>query len=115
MFPEITHFRLHRRLSFEVRGRLAEGEIFVGDIQCCPEKGKWACHWSISHIHPEVGRIYGRDAMEALTKTLDFLSSLIRGSESDGLRIWWQEDGDHGGIAFPMCESRSWERMPPQT
>ncbi len=114
MPSELTNFRLNRRLFFEVHNRAEEGNVFVGDLEWNSDKRKWVCHWSISHIHPEVGVIYGNDAMEAVTKTFDFLSSLIRGSESDGLRIWWQQHGDHGGLVFAMCESRTWEKMPPQ-
>ena len=35
--------------------------------------------------------------MDALTQTFDFISSLIRGSEEDGLVVWWRYEGDHAG------------------
>jgi hypothetical protein len=85
--------------------------VWLGDLKWIPEKKKWACRWSVSIIHPEVGLIYGDDPLDALTKTVDFLSSLIRGSELDGLRVWWRKDGDHAGITFPLCEGRTWENI----
>ena len=32
---------------------------------------------SLAYVHPEVGRIYGADPLDAITKTLDFLSCLV--------------------------------------
>jgi|SRR5882762_3672686 len=105
--------RLERTLTFVIRSEVRAGSLFVGDLQWAETKNKWVCHWSISHIHPEMGRMYGSDPLDAFIKTLDFLSSLIRGSELDGLQIWWRERGDHAGMTFPLCEERHWEKMPP--
>ena len=115
MSPTETNFRLERELHFSVRGEHTMGGLFVGDLKWVPSKGKWACHWSIAYIHPELGQIYGEDPLDTVVKTLDFLSSLIRGSEADGLEVWWRKSGDHGGISFTLCESRSWEGQPPQS
>src|SRR6266705_5802857 len=82
--PTCYNFRLERQLKFRIGDELSDGHVFVGDILWLEDKKKWACHWSISHIHPEIGRLYGNDPLEALTTSLDFLSSLIRGSEKDG-------------------------------
>jgi hypothetical protein len=105
--------QLTRPLNFEIQGQIKEGSVRIGDLEWIPGRCQWACHWSISHIHPEDGRIYGKDPLEALTNALDFVSSLIRGSEADGLGVWWQNRGDHGGLTFPLCEGKNWEGMRP--
>ena len=107
-------FRLERELQFRIGGEHSTGRLFVGDLTWHEERQHWTCHWSIAHIHPEIGRLYGPDPLAALTKTLDFLSSLIRGSEEDGLVVWWQSEGDHGGLTFPLCEGQHWKDIPPQ-
>lgn len=107
-------FQLERPLQFQIGGKVTTGHLFVGNIRWLEDKKQWACHWSISHIHPEVGRLYGSDPLGALTTALDFISSLIRGSEKDGLIVWWKKRGDHAGITFPLCEHKSWDKMPPQ-
>src|SRR5881396_1478146 len=98
MAVDTIELRLERELQFRIGGEHSTGKLFVGDLTWHEERRQWACHWSIAHIHPEIGRLYGLDALAALTTTLDFLSSLIRGSEEDGLVIWWQSEGDHGGL-----------------
>jgi hypothetical protein len=105
-------FELKRNLFFEFDGKVVEGNLYIGAIQWIEAKNQWACSWSISHIHPEVGKIYGSDPLEAVITTLDFLSCLIRGSELDGLSVWWKERGDHAGIVFALCEARKWEQSP---
>jgi hypothetical protein len=107
-------FRLERELHFRIRDEHSTGTMFIGDLVWLQDRNRWACHWSLAHVHPEVGRMYGTDPLEALTNTLDFLSSLIRGSEDDGLILWWQVEGDHGGLTFPLCEEETWKKMPPQ-
>jgi hypothetical protein len=106
-------FRLERELHFRIRGEYSTGKLFVGDLALQEDKKRWACHWSLAHVHPEVGRIYGADPLAALTATLDFVSSLIRGSEADGLVIWWQTEGDHAGLTFPQSEGQSWTEIAP--
>ncbi len=105
-------FKLERELHFRISGQPSTGKLSIGDITWLDERKIWACHWSITHIHPEVGRIYGADPIEALTRTLDFLSSLIRDSEDDGLTVWWQVEGDHAGLIFSLCENQNWKKMP---
>jgi len=107
-------FRLERELHFRIGGEHSTGNLYVGDLTWQEDKKRWACHWSLAVVHPEVGRIYGADPIAALTATLDFLSILIRGSEDDGLVVWWQTEGDHGGLTFPMSEAQKWKEMPPQ-
>jgi hypothetical protein len=106
-------FRLERDLNFRIGGEHSTGKLFVGDLVWQEDKKRWACHWSLAYVHPEIGRIYGLDPLAALTNTLDFLSSLIRGSEDDGLIVWWQKEGDHAGLVFPQCEGQKWKEMPP--
>jgi hypothetical protein len=103
-------FKLERELHFRIGGRPSTGKLCVGGIRWLEDKQKWACDWSLAHVHPEDGRIYGADPLDALTKTLDFISSLIRGSEDDGLVIWWKVEGDHGGLTFPLCEDQHWKK-----
>ena len=106
---------LRRELQFVIHGERMTGELFVGDLQFDPERQRWYCHWSLSFVHPEIGRLSGDDPMDALTRTFDFLSSLIRGSEEDGLIVWWRYQGDHAGLTFPQCEGKRWFEMPSQT
>jgi hypothetical protein len=105
---------LRRELQFVVRGERMTGELFLGDLQLDSERQRWYCHWSLSFVHPEIGRMSGNDPMDALTQTFDFISSLIRGSEEDGLVVWWRYEGDHAGLTFPQCESKTWLGMPSQ-
>jgi len=105
---------LRRKLQFVIRGERKEGELFVGDLQYDVERNRWHCHWSLSFVHPEIGRMFGDDPLSALTTALDFVSGLIRGSEEDGLIVWWQYEGDHAGLTFPNCETKIWLDMPDQ-
>jgi hypothetical protein len=107
-------FSLKRELEFVIRGERMTGELFVGDLQFDPERRRWYCHWSLSFVHPEIGRMSGDDPMDALTQTFDFISSLIRGSEEDGLVVWWRYEGDHAGLTFPQSEGKRWLEMPSQ-
>ena len=93
-----------RNLFFEINGELKKGEIIIMEPIWDPERGKWACYWSISFIHPEFFRFHGDDPLSAHLTTIDFISSLIRGSQADGLNVWWNYEGDHGGMTFPLCE-----------
>jgi hypothetical protein len=104
-------FSVRRTLTFKIQDRISLGELFIGDIHFFEPKMKWACHWAISFINPEISRMYGRDPLDALLTTCDFVSSLIRGSERDGLHLWWQTEGDYGGMFFPLVESKNWENL----
>ena len=64
----------------------------MGDVTWQEDKQRWACNFSIAHVHPEVAKLYGADPLGAVVNTLDFLSILIRGSEDDGLVVWWQTE-----------------------
>ena len=103
-------FRLERELQFRIGGQHVTGKLFVGDLKWQEDRKRWACHWSITHVHPEIGSLYGPDPLAALVTTLDFLSTLIRGSEDDGLVVWWQTEGDHAGLTFPLSEGKKWGR-----
>jgi hypothetical protein len=54
-------FKLERELHFRIRNQESTGKLFVGDITWLEERKKWACHWSLAHVHPELGRVYGDD------------------------------------------------------
>ena len=103
-------FELKRTIFFEIEGHVVDGVLYIAEARWIEDKAKWGCGWSVSHIHPEIGMIYGRDPLDAFVVTLDFLACLIRGSELDGLPIWWKERGDHAGLVFNLCETRKWEK-----
>jgi hypothetical protein len=109
----LSTFRLERTLHFQFGDSETTGVLFIGDIRWIEEKNKWACHWSLSHVHPEIGKTYGSDPLDALVKAIDFLSILIRGSEADGLVVWWEQRNDHAGLLFPLSEDRAWGKVPP--
>ncbi|SRR6266550_3978332 len=106
--------RFERELQFMIRGERKTGTLFVGDLRYDSERRRWGCHWSLSFVHPEIGRLFGDDPLDAFVTTLDFVSSLIRGSEQDGLVVWWRYEGDHAGLTFEQCETKSWLDMPGQ-
>ena len=97
-------FKIERELNFRIGGQHVKGKVFVGDIFFQEPNNRWACHWSLSHLHHGVSLIYGKDPLDALINTLDFLATFIRGSEVDGYAIWWQSEGDNAGMRFPITE-----------
>ncbi len=103
-------FKLERELRFRIQGHPCTGKLIVGGISWVETKQKWACEYSLAHVVPDGGR--GADPLDAISKALDFLSSLIRGSEDDGLIVWWQTEGDHESLTFPLCEDQAWKKMP---
>jgi hypothetical protein len=105
--------KFERTLKFKFGGTESSGTLCVGPIEWSAEKQKWGCQWSISEVHPELGVTYGSDPLDSLIKSLDFLSTLIRGSEDDGLVVYWLEPGDHCGLVFPLSEGQTWRKVPP--
>ena len=108
---EIT-LNFERELQFTLHGERRTGFLRIEKLLFSPEQGRWECRWSLDHIYPETVSFRGDDPLQALATTLDFASSLIRGSELDGAGIFWQYEGDHGGLTFPMCEEHQWQRTP---
>ena len=106
-------FRLERKLHFRIGGEWAEGILSIGDLQWKADEQRWVCHWSVSFVHPEIGKTHGADPLDAFLKAVDFLSVLMRGSEDDGLEVSWKEEGDHAGLVFPLSEGRKWKEVPP--
>jgi hypothetical protein len=106
-------FWMERKLRFRMAGELVEGTMSIGDLQWKADKQKWACHWSVPFVHPETGMTYGADPLDALLRAMDFLSVLLRGSEEDGLDVFWREEGDHAGLVFPLSEGKKWREVPP--
>jgi hypothetical protein len=89
----------HRKLTFSIEGSVSIGEINIPKIVFLPERQRWGCHWSISFIKPDSSQyMTGDDPMEALTRTLELASSLLRDSGIPNLKVWWQFEGDNGGI-----------------
>lgn len=89
--------KCERELNFIIKGQTVQGKVSIGDI-FQDREGRWRCAWSISYISPETNSIIGDDALSAFVRTLDFVRQLIRGSEEDGLQVWWKQPGDHGGF-----------------
>ena len=112
MAATTIEFRLERQLQFRIGGEYSTGKLFVGDVTWQEDKQRWACHFSMAHVHPEVAKLYGPDPLAAVVNTLDFLSILIRGSEDDGLVVWWRTEGDHAGLTFPLSEGKKWQEVP---
>ena len=50
--PTIS-FRLERELHFRIRGEHSTGTMFIGDLVWLQDRNRWACHWSLAHVHPE--------------------------------------------------------------
>jgi hypothetical protein len=96
----MIHLNLTRTLTFVINGLETTGELQISRIEFYPKLQKWACYWSLSFIHPEESRIFGNDPLGALFQCLDFIGNLIRGSERDGLDVWWKVPGDHCGLMF---------------
>lgn len=105
--------KFERTLKFKSGAAESLGTLCVGPIEWSAEKQKWGCQWSISEVHPEPGVTYGSDPLDSVIRSLDFLSTLIRGSEDDGLVVYWQEPGDHCGLVFPLSEGQGWRKVPP--
>jgi hypothetical protein len=94
-----ARFDFRRQLTFKIHGEEKHGELFIGDVKPRPD-GTWLCHWSISFVHPEVGAQVGDDELDAFYHCVRFVERLIRGSEEDGLQVWWRFVGDHAGFDF---------------
>ncbi len=77
MAANTIEFRLERELQFRIGGEHSTGKLFVGDVTWQEDKQRWACHFSMAHVHPEVAKLYGPDPLAAVVNTLDFLSILI--------------------------------------
>jgi hypothetical protein len=101
---------LVRELHFVIRGEPRTGKLSIHRLAFSESKQKWECHWSLDHLYPETVSFTGDDPLAALTRTLDFASSFIRGSEMDGHKVHWQYEGDHGGLTFPISEEKHWEK-----
>ena len=102
---ESIPLNLVRELTFEVNGERRTGKMTIRELSFSPNKQKWECHWSLDHLYPETVSFTGDDALEALTRTLDFAASFIRGSISDGHKVYWQYEDDNAGLLFPLWRS----------
>jgi hypothetical protein len=91
-----------RELQFEINGERRTGKLTIRELSFSPAKQKWECHWSLDHLYPDAVSFTGDDALDALIRTLDFAASLIRSSNADGYKVFWQYDGDNAGLLFPL-------------
>ncbi len=103
---------LERELKFRFADGEKTGKLKVHRIVKVESKDHWACYWSLDFVHPEQGRLFGDDPLDALFTCLDFVGNLIRGSEKDGLRVWWQYEGDHCGLMFSEYPETPQEGVP---
>ena len=93
----LLNFR--RELTFSKDGSISKGEINIPKIVFIPEKKQWGCYWSISFIKPDSRQcIFGDDPLQALSRTLEIASSLLQDSGIADLKVWWQFEGDNGGL-----------------
>ena len=89
-----------RELTFCIRGETKKGLLQIFKVRPVEGRDRWECHWSLAYVHPEVGRIFGDDPLDAIFQCLDFIGNLITGSQKNGLRVWWQYEGDSCGLNF---------------
>jgi len=93
-----------RVITINNNGKLIMGTLSIGGVNNIAERNRWACYCSIPVINPERISIYGEDPLDAFSKCLVFVDGLIKGSEADGLEIWWQYKGDHCAILRPIAD-----------
>src|SRR5258707_4265291 len=104
---------LERELNIKFRDQpMHKGRLVIGEIVFVEQKKQWWCFWFMDLIHTKRSKVYGDDALHALTTCLDLVSTFIRGTERDGWTIYWQKEGDHGGLTFPLSEKQSWLKKP---
>jgi hypothetical protein len=97
-FKEIT---FSRKLHFRVRGVKSQGLLCIGGVEKCKDKKKdgfWVCYWSLFKIHPEKGKIYGVDALDAFLNCIQFIIRLIEEHRKAGYEVWWNVKGDLAGL-----------------
>lgn len=106
---------LERELNIKFRDQSAhKAKLVIGEIVFVEARHQWGCYWYIDIIHTKQSKIYGDDPLHALTTCLDLVSAFIRGTELDGWTIYWQKEGDHGGLTFPLSEKQSWLKRNPE-
>jgi hypothetical protein len=91
-----------RKLHIRSDGRETMGLLRIGspDPQVRNGKGFSVCYWSFAEIHPEIGKIYGLDPLDAFLNCVDFIRQLIQKHKTIGSTVWWQEEGDDGGLGL---------------
>jgi len=98
------NFRVTREVNIKYGEVESKATIRIGGLQATEAPDWWICHWTIDIIHPEQGKIYGIDAMDALFNCMLFIQKLIRDHIKNGYEIWWETKGDNGG--FSQHEAR---------
>lgn len=94
-----------REMHFRIKGVESLGRLLVGGIEECKSEAKrgfWVCYWSLSNIHPEKGKIYGVDPLDALLNCIQFIIRLIEHHKEVGYEVWWNTEGDVGGLVPPV-------------
>ncbi len=92
----IIQLPFERTLNFKKDGKSFSGVLRVLSIQQTSEK-KWTCRWSLDFLCQN-GAVHGDDPLHALTNCLFVASRLIRESGKDGVQVFWQYQGDYGGL-----------------
>lgn len=103
MCNEQITLNIRRRLHFAKDDKAFDGDVIISDIQAI-SANKWVCHWSVDHLSGQ-RKVYGEDALNALTNCLLVIAGLIKGAGKDGVSVWWQYSGDSGGIPHYPPES----------
>ena len=101
---ESFSFTMERELQFEVGGRRSVGKLRIGGIEktdAGDPDAFWSCCWSLDEIHPTKGKIYGIDPLDAFLNCIQFLKLLIERHKESGYRVWWNAEGDDGGLCSP--------------
>ncbi len=91
-------FRVTREINIRFHGIESKATIAIGGLQATDKPDWWICYWSIDVIHPEQGKIYGVDAMDALFNCMRFIVDLIKDHIAIGYEVWWEVQGDEGGF-----------------
>lgn len=89
---------MHRNVKITLADRSIDGELVIGPIEQLADD-RWACCWSLTHLHEDTSRIYGGDPIEAVERCLQFLGTFLVGSAADGCDVSWLSVGDTGGIS----------------
>ena len=102
-----------RKLTRREGGRSRKISLKINKLYFDKKTKQWRRDWSLDHLYPEAVHFPGHDPLEALTRTLDFASSFIRGTIIDGPEISWNSQGDMDGLLFAQSESADWKKKLP--
>lgn len=88
-----------RDIFVERNGSKKAAKLTIERIEPLEGKAKWVCVWSIDYLCPR-GVAFGKDPLEALTNAVLTIHLFIKGSISDGYKIWWESETDCAGFSL---------------